>query len=71
MRITTNIDASDLKQIQKQTGQKKKAPAVSQALAAWLRVQERQRFIERALAGGTDFFLTNEEIEARDVHETH
>ena len=71
MRITIDIDASDLRQIQKSTGQKKKSPAVSQALSEYLRMQAKRRFIERALAGETNFSLTNEELEARDVYEAH
>ena len=70
MRITVDIDANDLKQIQKITGQKKKSPAVSQALADFLRMRERRGFIEKAQAGKTDYALTNEELEARDVYET-
>lgn len=71
MRITIDVDAGELKQIQKLTGQKKKSPAVSQALTEFLKLQQRQSFIERALAGGTDFALTNDELEARDVYEAH
>ena len=71
MRITIEIDASDLKQIQKTTGQKKKSPAINQALDEYLRMHEKQRFIERVLAGETDFSLTNQELEARDVYEAH
>ncbi len=71
MRITVEIDAKELKQIQKATGQKKKSPAVSQALSDYIRMQEKRAFIERALAGKTDYSLTNEELEARDVYETH
>lgn len=70
MRITFEIDVNDLKQIQKITGQKKKSPAISRALADFLRMRERQAFIERALSGQTDYALTNEELEARDVYET-
>jgi hypothetical protein len=70
MRITVAIDANDLKQIQKITGQKKKAPAISHALADFLRMRERRTFIEKALAGQTDYALTNDELEARDVYET-
>jgi len=70
MRITFEIDAKDLKQIQKITGQKKKSPAISHALADFLRLRERQEFIEKALAGKTDYALTNEELESRDVYET-
>jgi Arc/MetJ family transcription regulator len=69
MRITVDIDATVLRQIQSFTGQKKKSPAVSQALDAYLRQQGRRRLIERALSGKTDFALTNEELEARDVYE--
>ncbi len=70
MRITFEIDANDLRQIQKITGQKKKSPAISRALADFLRMRERQAFIEKALAGQTDYALTNEDLEARDVYET-
>jgi ABC-type enterochelin transport system ATPase subunit len=70
MRITFEIDANDLKQIQKITGQQKKSPAVSRALADFLRMRKRQAFIEKVLAGQTDYALTNEDLEARDVYET-
>ena len=70
MRITFDINANDLKQIQKITGQKKKSPAINRALVDFLRMRERQAFIEKALAGQTDYALTNTELEARDVYET-
>jgi len=70
MRITFEIDANDLKQIQKITGQKKKSPAISCALADFLQMRQRRAFIEKALAGQTDYPLTNEELETRDVYET-
>jgi hypothetical protein len=70
MRITVDIEASELRRIQKVTGQKKMSPAVSRALSEFLKLQERQKFIERALSGQTNFTLTNEELEARDVYET-
>jgi Arc/MetJ family transcription regulator len=69
MRVTIEIDANELSKIQKITGQKKKSPAISQALSTYLRQQQKQRFIEKALSGGTDFALTNEELEARDQYE--
>jgi len=71
MRITIEIDANNLKKVQKITGQKKKSPAISRALADFLRMRERRAFIEKALAGQTDYPLTNEELEARDVYEAH
>jgi hypothetical protein len=69
MRITVDIDASELRRVQKITGQTKKSPAVSRALSEFLKMQERQKFIERALSGQTDFSSTNEELEARDLYE--
>ncbi len=69
MRITIDIDEKDLIKIQKLTGQKMKSPAVSQALDEFLRQQARREFIARALSGKTDFALTNDELEARDVHD--
>jgi hypothetical protein len=69
MRITVEIDASDLRRIQRITGQKKKSPAVREALSQFLRRHERQELIERALSGQTDFALSNEELEAFDVYE--
>jgi hypothetical protein len=70
MRITFEIDADDVKKIQKITGQKKKSPAISRALADYLQMRERRAFIEKALAGQTDYPLTNEQLEARDMYET-
>lgn len=71
MRITIDVDDRDLRQIQKLTGQKKKSPAVAQALTEYLRQCERAAFVARALSGQTDFSLTNDELEARDVYEAH
>ena len=71
MRITIDIDASDLIEIQKSTGKKKKSPAVSQALLEYLQMQKRTRLVERALSGKTNFSLSNDEIEARDLYEAH
>ena len=71
MRITVDIEVNNLRRIQQLTGKKKKSPAVSQALTEFLKLRERQDFIERVLAGKTDYSLANEELEARDVHETH
>ena len=70
MRITIDIDAKDLSRIQKITGKRKKSPAVAEALSRFLRQQQRQRFLDRALSGQTDFSLTNDELEALDIYET-
>ena len=52
------------------TSQREKLPAISRALADFLRMRQKRAFIEKALAGKTDYALTNEELEARDVYET-
>jgi Arc/MetJ family transcription regulator len=69
MRITIDIDASELKQIQKITGQKKKSPAISQALTEFLRQQKKRQFLDRALSGETHYGTSNEELESHDVYE--
>jgi len=66
MRCTIEIDANVMSRIQRITGQKKKSPAVSLALAEFLELWERRDFIGRVLAGKTDFSLSNEQLEARD-----
>ena len=70
MRITFEIDANDLKRIQQITGEKKKSPAISHALTIFLKMDERRKFVEKALSGKTDYALTNDELEARDIYET-
>jgi Arc/MetJ family transcription regulator len=71
MRITIDIDAKSLQRIQRLTGQRKKSPAVSEALSTYLRQQDRRALIKRALSGKTDYLTSNEELEARDVYEAH
>ena len=71
MRITIDVDAKELKKIQIITGEKKKSPAIVEALSRFLRQQQRQKFLERVLSGRTDFSLTNDELEALDIYETH
>jgi len=69
MRLTIDIDANDLKRIQDITGRRKKSPAIAQALSEFIRRREKEEFIERALSGKTDYGLTNEQVEARDIYE--
>ena len=70
MRITIDIDANNLSRIQQITGEKKKSPAVTRALTEYLDWRQRHQFVERARSGKTDYSLSNEELEARDVYET-
>jgi Arc/MetJ family transcription regulator len=69
MRITIEIDANELSRIQKITGEKKKSPAVTRALTEYLNWRRRHEFVQRILAGKTDFSMSNEDLEARDVYE--
>ena len=70
MRVTLEIDAKELKEVQQLTGQKKKSPALSSAISAYIRQQRKRQFLERVMSGQTDYALTNRELEDRDVFET-
>jgi len=69
MRVTIEIPAKDLQQIQKLTDQKKKSPAVTRALSEFIRLHQKRRFLERVLSGRTDYALTNQQLEDQDVYE--
>lgn len=71
MRITVEIDASDLRAIQRLTGEKKKSPALSSALRGYIRETKKQRVIEKALLGNSDYSKSNEELEAALCYDTH
>jgi len=70
MRVTIDIDAKDLKQIQKLTRQNKKSPAISEALTEFIRLRQKRQFVERVLSGQTDYASTNQELEDQDIYET-
>ena len=70
MRITVDIDANCVKRIQQLTGQKKKSPALAEALADYVREQEKKTLLAKVLAGKTDYRMSNEELEALDRYET-
>jgi len=67
MRITIEIDSLKVSQLQKLTGERKKSPAISRALADFLRMRQRQELIDRAIAGETDYALINDALEALDA----
>jgi Arc/MetJ family transcription regulator len=69
MRVTVDIDEKELGKVIKETGVKKISPAVNAALREFLALRERKRIIKRFLEGKADYSLTNEELEARDIHE--
>ncbi len=63
MRVTLEIDEKKMKAILKLTRQQKKSPALSLALDDYLAFKKRQAFVNRVMAGETDYEATNEEIE--------
>lgn len=69
MRVTIEIPAKDLQEIQKLTAQKKKSPAICLALSEFMRLRQKRQFLERVLAGQTDYALTNDQLEAGDLYE--
>lgn len=70
MRITVDIDATDLACVQQATGIRKRSPAVRQAIADYVKALERKRFLQRVMQGKSDYALSNDELEARDTHDT-
>jgi hypothetical protein len=64
MRITVEIEDNKLNEILKWTHQTKKSPAVAAALDEFLEQKQRQAFLEKVLAGKTDYSASNEKIES-------
>ncbi len=69
MRITVDIEDSQLQVIQQVTGIRKKAPAIRQALAEFVEESMRKRFLTRVMEGGVDYGSTNEELEAMGTYD--
>ena len=69
MRITIDIDKKQLACIQKETGIRKKSPAVRHALECYMREIEKKRFLQKAMNGEYDYSLTNEEVEALNIYD--
>ena len=71
MRMTVDIDADMLDEIQHATGISAKSPAVRKALEAYLREVRKRKLIQRVMDGHTDYGRTNEELEALATYDTH
>jgi len=71
MRMTVDIDANQLAQIQKATGIRKKSPAIKKAVEGFLYALERRRFLQRVCEGRTDYSLTNDELEESGTYDSH
>jgi hypothetical protein len=64
MRITVEIEDSKIEAIQKWTNERKKSPAVAQALDEFIEQRQRQEFLTRVMAGETDYRTSNDELES-------
>jgi len=64
MRITVDIEDHKLNAILKWTRQTKKSPAVAAALNEFLEQKQRQAFLEKVLAGKTNYAASNEKVES-------
>lgn len=64
MRITVDIDDKSLKELQRFTGLRKKSPAVSAAVAEYLRLQKIEHIVKMVREGKVEYATTNAEIEA-------
>ena len=63
MRITVDIDEKRLQTILKLTRQSKKSPAVAQALDEFIESRQREEFLAKVMAGGTDYQMSNDQLE--------
>jgi hypothetical protein len=64
MRITVDIEDEKLRSILKLTKQTKKSPALALALDEFIENRERQQFLNKVMSGGTDYRMSNEQLEA-------
>jgi Arc/MetJ family transcription regulator len=70
MRITVDVDASTVSEIQRETGVSKKSPAIAKALDEYLREIRKRKLIQKVMEGRTDYGSTNEDLESVP-HDTH
>ena len=64
MRITIDIEDKKLDAVLKWTRQTKKSPAVAAAIDEFLEHKRRQAFLEKVLAGKTNYATSNESVES-------
>jgi Arc/MetJ family transcription regulator len=69
MRITVDIDDSQLQMIRQATGISKKAPAIRQALTEFVAESKRKRFLSKVMEGRVDYGSTNDELEANGTYD--
>jgi hypothetical protein len=64
MRITVEIEDSKIEAIQRWTKERKKSPAIAQALDEFIEQRQRQEFLTKVMDGKTDYLLSNDELES-------
>lgn len=69
MRIRVDIDEKQLVEVQKATGELKKSPAIRRALDEYVKEGRRKDFLRKVLSGGSDYALSNEELEALGTYD--
>lgn len=63
MRMTIEIEDTKLDEILSATGMRKKSPAVAVALDEFLENRRRLAFLDKVMAGKTDYQASNDEVE--------
>ncbi len=63
MRMTIDIDETNLDEIIKFTRIRKKSPAVSKAIDCFCKEIRRKEILNKVLSGKTDYSLTNKQLE--------
>jgi hypothetical protein len=64
MRITIELDESQLKSVLRATGKTKMSPAVAAALDEYLMMKRRDEFVSLVMSGKTDYQASNEQLES-------
>ena len=71
MRITVDIDDKALKDLKRYTGIRKKSPAVSRAVADYLRRQKVEEIIRTVNEGKVGYGLTADELKKQRTVDAH
>ena len=66
MRITVDIDKATLRDLAQITGERKKSPAVAEAVTEFVNRRKAREFGRLLREGAFDYPATNDEIEAAD-----
>lgn len=70
MRITVDIDARDLVEVQALTGIRKKSPALKRVVQDYLHEMRKRAVIARVREGKVDYATSNEALEREACYDT-